>query len=193
MPWLYDRCAFATRIESRYSIGTLMSLFRKAVFFLYYLTMGSHLRVALPLRRWIFSTLAGRKIRQLNIRPNVYVTTPRNLRLGDRISINHNCVLLCEGGLTIGDDVSIAHSTSIITTEHSYDDPEIPIKAQPIQKLPVRIGSNIWIGARVTILAGVSIADGTIVAAGAVVTKDITEPDTIVGGVPARFIKSRFA
>lgn len=50
------------------------------------------------------------------------------------------------------------------------------------------IGNNGWIGFNATILPGVSIGDGAIVAAGAVVTKDVPA-NTIVGGVPAKFIK----
>jgi acetyltransferase-like isoleucine patch superfamily enzyme len=56
---------------------------------------------------------------------------------------------------------------------------------------PVSIGSNVWIGANVTILAGVHIATGTVVAAGSVVSKSIETADTIVAGVPARFLKMR--
>ena len=56
----------------------------------------------------------------------------------------------------------------------------------------VKIGSDVWIGSHVTILEGVEIGDGAIIAAGAVVTKDV-EPYTVVGGVPAKKIKERFA
>ena len=39
-----------------------------------------------------------------------------------------------------------------------------------------------------TILPGVTIGDGAVVAAGAVVNRDVA-PNTVVGGVPAKFIK----
>ena len=100
--------------------------------------------------------------------------------------------LSCSGGVSIGNNVAIGHGTSIISTNHGFADHDTPINYQPVLEAPVTIGNNVWIGARVVILAGVSIADGTVVAAGAVVSKSVTEPDMVVGGVPARIIKSRF-
>ena len=54
----------------------------------------------------------------------------------------------------------------------------------------VEIGNDVWIGNRVTILDGVKVGDGAIIAAGAIVTEDVP-PYSIVGGIPARFIKKR--
>lgn len=56
--------------------------------------------------------------------------------------------------------------------------------------MPINIGNDVWIGTNVIILDGVSIGNGAIIAAGAVVTKDV-ESYTIVGGIPAKFIKNR--
>lgn len=56
----------------------------------------------------------------------------------------------------------------------------------------VVIGHDVWIGHGATILPGVSIGNGAVIGAGAVVSKSV-EPYTIVGGVPAKPIKPRFA
>jgi len=56
----------------------------------------------------------------------------------------------------------------------------------------VVIGHDVWIGHGVTILPGVTIGNGAVIGAGAVVSKPVA-PYTIVGGVPAKPIKPRFA
>ncbi|MBD1393316.1 CatB-related O-acetyltransferase [Mucilaginibacter sp. ZB1P21] len=60
------------------------------------------------------------------------------------------------------------------------------------KKHVVQIGNDVWIGNNVMIMDGVTIGDGSIIASGAIVNKDVA-PFTIVGGVPAKFIKLRFS
>ena len=56
----------------------------------------------------------------------------------------------------------------------------------------ITIGNDVWIGNDVTILSGVTIGDGAVIAAGAVVAKDVM-PYDVVGGVPAKVLKSRWS
>ena len=164
----------------------------RLAYFAYLRLMGSHFVTVERIRSWLVRVMTRSNVDGLVVRPGVYISGYRNLRLGSNVSINHNSFLSCEGGLTIGSNVSIAHGVSILTTEHSYSARNMPIKFQPLVEREVIIGNDIWIGAKATILAGVRVANGTIVAAGAVVTRDVTQSNTIVGGVPARTIKSRF-
>ena len=60
---------------------------------------------------------------------------------------------------------------------------------QPGRACPVVIEDDVWLAARVVVLKGVTIGRGAVVAAGAVVTKDVP-PYTLVGGVPAKFIRA---
>ena len=59
-------------------------------------------------------------------------------------------------------------------------------------KFVVEIGNDVWIGNNVSILDGIKIGDGAIIGIGSIVTKDV-ESYSIVGGVPAKIIKKRFA
>lgn len=87
--------------------------------------------------------------------------------------------------LKIGNNVSIAGEVRIYTMQHDVDDPNF----QEIEGA-VAIDDYVVIGTRVTILPGVHIGKGAVIATGAVVTKDVA-PFTVVGGVPAQFIRNR--
>jgi len=87
--------------------------------------------------------------------------------------------------LTIGNNVSIAGEVRIYTMEHDVDSPDFSEIGAPVV-----IEDYVVVGSRVTILPGVRIGKGAVVASGAVVTKDVA-PFTVVGGIPAQFIKNR--
>jgi len=87
--------------------------------------------------------------------------------------------------LRIGNNVSIAGEVRIYTMQHDIDDPGFAEVGAPVV-----IEDYAVVGTRVTILPGVRIGKGAVVASGGVVTKDVA-PYTVVGGVPAVFIRER--
>ena len=121
----------------------------------------------------------------LGLFPPFYTDCGKNIRIGKGVFINAGCQFQDQGGITIGDYALIGPKTVIATLNHDMQ----PEKRANLHPAPVRIGSRVWIGANCTILPGVTIGDGAVVAAGAVVTKDVA-PNTVVGGVPARCIKT---
>jgi acetyltransferase-like isoleucine patch superfamily enzyme len=169
-----------------------MKLKRKVYYFIFLLIKLYDNPLATKFRKFLIQGFLNCKVNNLYVRSGVCIFGYRNLKIGNDVSINHGCFLSCDGGLAIGDFVSIGHNTSILTTEHTYNVLQVPIKYQPIKYNSVLIKDNVWIGANVTILSGVHVAEGTVIAAGAVVTKSIVEKNTIVGGVPAKFIKGRY-
>ena len=135
--------------------------------------------LGIVLRHW------GREVpKSVGLFPPFHTDCGKNTVVGERVFINMGCKFQDQGGITIDEGALIGHNVVLATLNHDLD----PSKRQGMTYAPIHIGKNVWIGANATVLAGVTIGDGAVVAAGAVVTKDV-EPNTIVGGVPAKFIK----
>jgi acetyltransferase-like isoleucine patch superfamily enzyme len=168
----------------------MSKLFRKLSFRLYLAASWFDGRLFRALRKYAIEGATGRKAPGLFVDPSVRIAGVENLRLGRNVSMHYWSYFSAEGGLTIGNDVAIGHSSSILTTEHDFSDAARPIKEQPLIYRPVTIGDDVWIGSNVTILAGVSIGPRSVIAAGAVVKQSFSEGRVIIGGVPARVLKT---
>lgn len=122
---------------------------------------------------------------------SLLMTYGGSIRIGDNCSINPYTVLYGHGaGLVIGNNVLIAGHCLVIPANHVFTRTDITINKQGTESKGILIEDDVWIAAGCQILDGVTIGKGAIVAAGSVVNKSV-EPYTIVGGVPARFIKNR--
>jgi acetyltransferase-like isoleucine patch superfamily enzyme len=125
----------------------------------------------------------------VSIGANTYIKYWDRFTCGNNVSIHEFCMIDCDGGISIGNDVSIAHGTSLISANHTWNDQRVPIKYNPLTKLGIQIKDDVWVGAGVRILDGITVNSRSVIAAGAVVNKDVL-PNCIVGGIPAKMIKS---
>jgi acetyltransferase-like isoleucine patch superfamily enzyme len=112
------------------------------------------------------------------------------IRIGNNVGIGEYAYLGGAGGLTIGDDCIIGQYFSCHPENHNFQMRDTPIRHQGVSRSGIRLGKNCWVGAKVTLLDGVSVGDHSVIAAGAVVTKSFP-PYSVLGGVPARVIKTR--
>jgi acetyltransferase-like isoleucine patch superfamily enzyme len=137
--------------------------------------------------RTLFSELIGKEVDDsFSLIPPFYTAGGNEISVGHNVFINQNCTFYDLGGLDIADDVMIGPNVSIITTGHPLD--PLQRRAVTIGK-PIMIERNVWIAAGATIIGGVTIGENSVVAAGSVVTRDVS-PNTLVGGNPARIIRS---
>ncbi|MBO6605398.1 MAG: acyltransferase [Psychroserpens sp.] len=119
---------------------------------------------------------------------NIYFGKGDLIRIGSNCQINENVFIQ---SARIGDNVMLAPNVAILSKSHHHSDINTPMILQgETEHQEVVIESNVWIGRNAIIMPGVVISEGCIVGAGAVVTRS-TEPNTIVGGIPAKIIKRR--
>lgn len=121
-----------------------------------------------------------------------------NISVGDHVYFGADTrVLTTQAQLKIGNYVMFGPGVTVVTGDHRIDVVgKYMTQLTETDKLPendqdVVIEDDVWIGANATILKGVTIGRGSVIAAGSLVTRSCP-PYSIVGGVPAKVLKSRF-
>jgi acetyltransferase-like isoleucine patch superfamily enzyme len=116
------------------------------------------------------------------IRPPFYINAGKCLKIGKNVFVNQNCTMIAGADIVLEDGVMIGPMATILGVNHDLKNKNVVICKK------VLIKKCAWIGARAIILPGVTIGENAVVAAGAIVTKDV-EANTVVAGVPAKFVK----
>lgn len=143
------------------------------------------------LRPPFWKLILGGYSKQIFIDSNVYFRYPSTIYLGQDVSINRGCEFYTSWydrkvtKIIIGHNVRLGPTVKFFAAGHKVEDINLADNSASIE-----INDHVWIGGNSTILQGVTIGEGAIVAAGSVVVKNVA-PYTIVGGIPAKYLKDR--
>ena len=120
------------------------------------------------------------------IQPPFFCDYGTNIRLGNKVFFNFNCVVLDVMHVTIGNNVLFGPSVQIYAATHPM---EAEIRANWLEfAKPVSIGSDVWVGGAAIICPGVRIGSRSVIGAGSVVTRDIPD-DVFAAGNPCKVVR----
>lgn len=172
----------------------------RSIYLLLYYGFAKHLpksttpvvgRVAKRLRASLCKKIFAKSGKKLNVEQAAYFGSGKDIKVGYEVGFGRN--FQCRNVvLQVGDYLMMGEDVLFQGGKHNFEDTETPMGHQGGGgKTELQIDSDVWIGARVIVLPGCKhIGKGVIIGAGSVVTKDI--PDyAIVGGNPAKVLKSR--
>ncbi|MGG7048330.1 MULTISPECIES: acyltransferase [unclassified Campylobacter] len=148
----------------------------------------------IKLRRLFIKKFAKKCGKNFTAHDAVFFFYPKNLEIGDNVSISRNTIIQSMSRLTIGDNVMIASNCNIMTAHHGYSRSDLPMNLQQNTTNELIINDDVWIGNGVVLTSGarkVEIAKGVVIAANSVVTKSILEENTIWGGATSTFYKEK--
>lgn len=123
------------------------------------------------------------------------LSTSHFSKYGEGMTMGHNSAVGdfthfgAPGGLEIGNDVIMGSYVSFHSENHNFQDTTKLIREQGTTSKGIKIGNNVWVGAKVTFLDGCHVGNHCVVAAGAVVN-GIFPDYSVIGGVPAKILKS---
>lgn len=111
------------------------------------------------------------------------------VQIGNHSAVGEFTQFGAAGGIIIGNDVIMGSYISFHSENHNFNDLTKLIREQGVTSKGIVIGNNIWVGAKVTFLDGCEVGNNSVVAAGAVVNGKYPD-NSIIGGVPAKVLKS---
>jgi maltose O-acetyltransferase len=120
------------------------------------------------------------------LQPPFYCDYGYNMKVGERVFFNFNCIVLDVAPVVIGSRTMFGPNVQVYTATHPIDHMERSSGKEYAK--PIVIGEDVWIGGSAVICPGVTIGNRSIIGAGSVVTKDIPA-DVIAAGNPCKVIR----
>lgn len=139
-----------------------------------------------PERDQLFYELFGSAGANLWIEPPFYCDYGSNIKVGNNVFMNFNCIILDVMEVKIGSNSMFGPNVQIYTATHPLIAKERNSGLEYAKA--ITIGNDVWIGGGAIICPGVTVGNAVVIGAGAVVTKDVPN-NAFVGGNPAKVIK----
>jgi putative colanic acid biosynthesis acetyltransferase WcaF len=137
------------------------------------------------LKRTVLRAFGARIGRNVTIKPQVKITFPWKLSIGDHVWLGEECWLLNLEQITIENNVCISQRAFLCTGSHNYKLATFDLITKPIV-----VEEGAWIGASAWVGPGVRVGSMAVLAAGSVATRSL-EAGGIYQGNPAIFIRTR--
>lgn len=137
------------------------------------------------LKRSVLRMFGARIGKSVTIKPQVRVTFPWKLTIGDHVWLGEQCWLLNLERVVIGNNVCISQCAFLCTGSHNYKSLSFDLIVKPII-----LEDGCWIGAGAWVGPGVTVGTHAVLTAGSVASRDL-EPFGIYRGNPAEFTKQR--
>lgn len=138
-------------------------------------------------RMRILKTLLPNAGNELWLQPPFYCDYGYNIKTGEKVFFNFNCVILDVCEVVIGSRTLFGPGVQIYTATHPLNYRERATGLEFAKS--ISIGEDVWVGGGAIICPGVHIGHRSVIGAGSVVTKDIPA-DVLAAGNPCRVIRS---
>jgi putative colanic acid biosynthesis acetyltransferase WcaF len=139
-----------------------------------------------PLKRFVLRLFGARVGRGVVIKPQVKITFPWKLQLGDHVWLGEECWLLNLEQIVIGNNVCISQRAFLCAGSHDYRRLTFDLVVKPII-----VHDGAWVGASAWVGPGVTLGRNAVLSANSVALQDL-EPDGVYRGNPAVFVKARY-
>lgn len=136
-------------------------------------------------RRFLLRLFGAQIGKDVIIRPDVKITYPWKVKIGNYSWIGDNVNLYSLGDIEIGENVVISQKSYICTGSHDYTEEDFSIYAKKIT-----IKDECWLATDVYVAPGITIEKGIVVGARSSVFKSLEKPGIYIGS-PAKFQKKR--
>jgi putative colanic acid biosynthesis acetyltransferase WcaF len=138
-----------------------------------------------PLKRVVLRIFGARVGIGVTIKPQVKITFPWKLTIGDHVWLGEECWLLNLDRIVIGKNVCISQRAFLCTGSHNYK-----LSSFDLIVKPITVEDGAWLGAACWVGPGVTVGSHAVLVAGSVATKSL-EPWGIYQGNPAVLVKQR--